>query len=94
MATGKEDLRKLARSAAGRPPELSISLIQGNDTAWVAVPGSKTGDLLVSVLHVNATGGSAWVDRTSTSELRDGSLSPGADVNNGQLIVYWYKFHG
>lgn len=86
----KSDLRKLGRSNSGKPGELSISLVQGNQGNFVALPGSSTEDSLVSVLH--AAAGSSLADITSTATLAHGSVSPGVDVDTDQLIVYWYKF--
>lgn len=86
----KSDLRKLGRSNAGKPGELSISVIQGNQGNYVALPGSSTEDALVSVLHASA--GSSLVDITATASIAHGSVTPGVDIDTDKMLVFWYKF--
>jgi hypothetical protein len=87
----KMDFKRLAKIAAGRPAVLTISILTGNGSAAIALPGSKARDGLVSVIH--AAAGSAEVDITASASIAAyGSLLPGVDVGTDTLTVTWYKF--
>ena len=89
----KMDFKRFAKTAAGDPPELSLSILNGNGTGYIALPGSSARDGLVSVIQ--DARGSAWVDITSTAEITaHGSLLPGTDVGADNLLVLWYHFEG
>jgi hypothetical protein len=87
----KFDNRKLGKQASGKPAELMITLVTGNGSTPVALPGAGAEDGLVSVLENGGT--AAWTDRTATAEINSGgSIDPGANVSTHQLQVVWYKF--
>lgn len=86
----KMDSRKLGARAAGKPAELCVNVVTGNQGNYVALPGSNEEDGLVSVFH--AAAGSLWVDITATATLSNGSISPGVDIDTDQMLVTWYKF--
>jgi len=87
----KMDFKRLGKIASGDPAELMVSVLQGSNAALVALPGSSARDGLVAVLH--AAAGSATADITaSASIVAGGSLSPGMDIDNDMLTVFWYKF--
>jgi hypothetical protein len=91
----KFDSKRLAKQAAGVPAELSISLARGNGLAAVPVSGGShvptARDGLISVL--NTGGGTTYADITDTASFTaSGSLNPGVDIANDQVIIYWYRF--
>ncbi len=89
----KFDAKRLGKTAAGRPAELMINILQGNDALPVALPGAGPRDGLVSVIH--AAAGSTDADITSTASITyGGSLDPGTDLNTDKITVTWYKFRG
>lgn len=89
----KMDFKRLGKTAAGRPAELMVSVLQGNNALPVKLPGAGPRDGLVSVLH--ATAGSVDADITSTSSITyGGSLNPGVDIDTDKMTVTWYKFRG
>lgn len=55
----------------------------------IAISGSNTTDVIVSVVEVNATSG-AWTDRTLTSSFTsDGYLQCTASTNGNSIFVLW-----
>ncbi len=87
----KMDFKRLGKHAAGDPAELMVSVLTGNNSGLIALPGSSPRDGLVSVLR--AAAGSAVADITSTASIvPGGSLSPGMDIDNAVLTVFWYRF--
>jgi hypothetical protein len=87
----KFDAKRLAKTVAGDPPVLSVSIVVGNGTNPVALPGSSVRDGLVSVIQDSS--GSSWTDITATAELEPhGSIDPGVDVGVDKLWVTWYQF--
>jgi hypothetical protein len=93
------DQNRLARTAAGRPATLKVSVIQGNGAAPISLPDSRGRDGLVSVIH-HGDSGSVVYDITSTASLvagvagGDGSIVPGTNVGDDMLTVTWHRFRG
>lgn len=92
------DFKRLAARAAGKPAELRISILRGNNSNPISLPGSRGRDGLVSVITVDSGGSAFKADITSTASLvagaagHDGSIVPGANVGSDDLEVTWYKF--
>lgn len=94
------DQNRLARTAAGRPATLKVSVLQGDGTNPISLPGSEgQRGGLVSVIH-HASDGSVATDITATASLvagaagADGSIVPGTNVGDDKLTVHWHRYRG
>lgn len=89
----KGSLRRLARNAAGRSPELCFSVVAGaGANTNIAISGIKAGrDQLVSVLEIPAST-TTLVDRTAaTSITSDGNIQCTSSTSGNGVLVVYYK---